>query len=87
MSVPSVQIAKDRLHDLLSADRLKCTPDMAEKLSSDIYYTISKYKNQARQFWLLHAAKLLEQSFAAFLYIIICLIEISGIPRVCDVVF
>ncbi len=43
MSVPSVQIAKDRLHDLLNADRLKCTPDTAEKLSSDIYYTISKY--------------------------------------------
>ena len=43
MRVPSVQIAKDRLHDLLSADRLKCTPDMAEKLSSDIYYTRSKY--------------------------------------------
>ena len=42
MSVPSVQIAKNRLHDLLNADRLKCTPDMAEKLSSDIYYTISK---------------------------------------------
>ncbi len=29
MSVPSVQIAKNRLHDLLNADRLKCTPDMA----------------------------------------------------------
>ncbi len=43
MSVPSVQIAKDRLHDLLNADRLKCTPDIADKLSSDIYYTISKY--------------------------------------------
>ncbi len=43
MSVPSVQIAKDRLHDLLNADRLKCTPDMTEKLSADIYYALSKY--------------------------------------------
>lgn len=43
MSVPSVQIAKDRLQTLLTADRIKCTPDMAEKLSSDIYHTMSKY--------------------------------------------
>lgn len=43
MSVPSVQIAKERLHTLLTADRIKCTPDIAEKLSSDLYYTISKY--------------------------------------------
>lgn len=43
MSVPSVQIAKERLRTLLIADRIKCTPDIAEKLSSDIYHTISKY--------------------------------------------
>lgn len=43
MSVPSVQIAKERLHTLLIADRIKCTPDIAEKLSSDIHHTISKY--------------------------------------------
>lgn len=43
MRVPSVQIAKDRLHVLLNADRLKCTPDAAEKLSSDLYHTLSKY--------------------------------------------
>lgn len=49
MSVPSVQIAKDRLHDLLNADRLRCTPDMAEKLSSDIYSTISKYLEVRRE--------------------------------------
>ena len=49
MSVPSVQIAKNRLHDLLNADRRKCTPDMAEKLSSDIYYTISKYIEVRRE--------------------------------------
>lgn len=28
MSVPSVHIAKDRLRNLLIADRLMCTPDM-----------------------------------------------------------
>ncbi|MCI8835340.1 MAG: cell division topological specificity factor MinE [Ruminococcus sp.] len=43
MSAPSVHIAKDRLHHLLMADRMKCTPDMAEKLSRDMYHTIAKY--------------------------------------------
>lgn len=43
MSMPSVQIAKDRLHTLLRADRMECTPDITEKMSSDIYHTISKY--------------------------------------------
>ena len=43
MSVPSVHIAKDRLRNLLIADRLMCTPDMSERMTSDIYYTISKY--------------------------------------------
>lgn len=43
MSVPSVQIAKERLKSLLIADRMKCTPDTAEKLTSDIYHTVSKY--------------------------------------------
>ncbi len=43
MSVPSVQIAKERLRTLLTADRMKCTPDTVEKLTSDIYLTISKY--------------------------------------------
>lgn len=42
-SVPSVQIAKDRLKHLLVADRMKCTPDTAEKMTADIYHTISKY--------------------------------------------
>ena len=31
MSVPSVHIAKDRLRNLLIADRLMCTPDMSER--------------------------------------------------------
>ncbi len=43
MSVPSVQIAKERLRTLLIADRIQCTPDIAEKLSADIHHTISKY--------------------------------------------
>lgn len=43
MSVPSVQIAKDRLKTLLIADRIDCTADTAEKLSEDIYHTLSKY--------------------------------------------
>lgn len=43
MRVPSVQIAKDRLKHLLIADRMKCTPDTAEKMTADIYHTISKY--------------------------------------------
>lgn len=44
MSVPSVHIAKDRLRNLLIADRLMCTPDMSERMTSDIYYT-TLYKN------------------------------------------
>ena len=28
MSVPSVQVAKERLHSLLVADRMKCTPEI-----------------------------------------------------------
>ena len=43
MSVPSVHIAKDRLRNLLIADRLMCTPDMSERMTSDILHTISKY--------------------------------------------
>lgn len=43
MSVPSVLVAKERLKSLLSADRMQCTPDAAERLSSDLYHTLSKY--------------------------------------------
>ena len=35
MSVPSVTIAKDRLRNLLITDRIQCTPDMIEFLTSD----------------------------------------------------
>ena len=40
MSVPSVTIAKDRLRNLLITDRIQCTPDMIEFLTSDLYQTI-----------------------------------------------
>ena len=43
MSVPSVTIAKDRLRNLLITDRIQCTPDMIEFLTSGLYQTISKY--------------------------------------------
>ena len=43
MSVPSVDVAKERLKTLLLADRMQCTPETAEKFSADIYHTISKY--------------------------------------------
>ncbi len=43
MSVRSVHIAKERLKTLLVSDRLQCTPDMADRLSSDLYNTVAKY--------------------------------------------
>ena len=43
MSVPSVEIAKERVRSLVVADRMKCTPDIVEKISNDIYIAISKY--------------------------------------------
>ena len=43
MSVPSVEIAKERVRSLVVADRMKCTPDIVEKMSNDIYIGISKY--------------------------------------------
>lgn len=43
MRIPSVQIAKERLRSLLHADRMQCTPEVAEKMSMDIYHTIEKY--------------------------------------------
>lgn len=49
MSVQSVWVAKERLRSLLIADRIKCTPDIAEKLSDDIYCTISKYMTIRRE--------------------------------------
>ena len=43
MSVPSVEIVKERVRSLVVADRMKCTPDIVEKMSNDIYIAISKY--------------------------------------------
>ena len=43
MSVQSVEIAKERVRSLVVADRMKCTPDIVEKMSNDIYLAISKY--------------------------------------------
>ena len=43
MSVPSGEIAKERVRSLVVADRMKCTPDIVEKMSNDIYIAISKY--------------------------------------------
>lgn len=43
MRISSVQIAKERLKNLLGADRMRCTPDITEKMASDIYHTIGKY--------------------------------------------
>lgn len=43
MSVPSVSIAKERLRNLLISDRIQCTPDAADRLTRDLYNTVSKY--------------------------------------------
>lgn len=43
MSMPSVQIAKERLKNLLNADRMQCTPDMTERMTSDLYHTVERY--------------------------------------------
>lgn len=43
MSVPSVQVAKERLKTLLISDRIQCTPETAEKFTDDMYHTVSKY--------------------------------------------
>ncbi|MDD3403257.1 MAG: cell division topological specificity factor MinE [Hespellia sp.] len=43
MSVPSVVIAKDRLKNLVTADRVHCTPDSIQLMSTEIYRTLSKY--------------------------------------------
>mgnify|MGYP005795095949 CR=1 FL=1 len=43
MSVSSVFIAKERLKTLLVSDRIQCTPDSVERLTNDLYHTVSKY--------------------------------------------
>ena len=43
MTVRSVSIAKERLKTLLVSDRMKCTPDLVDRLSNDLYHTVAKY--------------------------------------------
>ena len=39
----SVSIAKQRLRQLLYADRSNCTPELITQMKEDLYHTISKY--------------------------------------------
>ena len=39
----SVRIAKDRLKVLVGTDRMQCKPDFYEKISRELYQTLSKY--------------------------------------------
>lgn len=41
--ITSVNIAKARLHTVLSSDRMQCSSDLIEQMKEDIYNTISKY--------------------------------------------
>lgn len=43
MSVHSVSIAKERLKNLLIADRMHCTADVTEQMKNDLYHVVSKY--------------------------------------------
>ena len=46
MSVPSVHIAKDRLRNLLIADRLMCTPDMSENDFRHLLYDFKIHRTK-----------------------------------------
>ena len=39
----SVGIAKQRLQQLLTSDRLRCSPDVLIQMKEDLFYAISKY--------------------------------------------
>lgn len=39
----SVHVAKQRLHDVLSSDRITCQNDLVPELKDDLYRTLSKY--------------------------------------------
>lgn len=43
MNMPSVSIAKERLRNLLISDRIQCAPDVVDRLTSDLYSTVSKF--------------------------------------------
>lgn len=44
----SVFIAKERLKNLLVSDRIQCTPDSVERLTKELYQTVSKYMDVER---------------------------------------
>lgn len=39
----SVKVAKDRLNNLLTCDRVRCTPELTGQMQQDIYAAVSKY--------------------------------------------
>ena len=43
MNSPSVFVTTERLKNLLVSDRIQFTPDAVDRLSKDLYYTVSKY--------------------------------------------
>lgn len=43
MNSASVDVAKERLKNLLLSDRMHCAPDAVDRLSKDLYLTVSKY--------------------------------------------
>ena len=43
MNCASVYVAKARLKNLLISDRMQCAPDAVDRLSKDLYNTVSKY--------------------------------------------
>lgn len=43
MGARSVHVAKERLKNPLTADRMQCAPDAVERLPADLYHTVSKY--------------------------------------------
>lgn len=49
MSVHSVSVAKERLKNLLISDRMQCAPDVVDRLSNDLYHTVSKYMEIRRE--------------------------------------
>ena len=51
MSVHSVFVAKERLKNLLIADRIQCTPDTADRLTKDLYLTVSKYMEMTAEYF------------------------------------
>lgn len=39
----SVFVAKQRLEDLLTTDRVNCAPELVEQMEKDLYGVLSKY--------------------------------------------